>query len=129
MHLQELLNRSQATEDFKRAVQDFAAGRDTELITLGSRAPRIKVVRVLMKLLEHFPDIPMDRVHIEGHSSCSAFTGVLTFGPEETRVRFHWDCLWKAEQEGLRTWYGAPDQTLAAQRYGYQCFQTFEVAD
>lgn len=123
--LDQLLAESNATPEFKQAVQEFANGEEPDLIT-ASRAPQIKVLRVLMKLLETYPDEPISDVKIDGASSCSSFSGTLEFGPSQTKIRFNWDCSWKAEQEGLKTWYGLPDQTQAAMRYGYQCFQQFE---
>lgn len=124
-NLDRLLQASHATPEFKQAVQDFANGEETDLIVT-TRAPRIKVVRVLMKLLESHPKEPITDVKIDGQSSCSSFSGTLVFGPSQTKIRFNWDCAWKAEQEGLKTWYGMPDQTQAATRYGYQCFQQFQ---
>ncbi|MFQ5650987.1 MAG: hypothetical protein ACE5IY_13680 [bacterium] len=124
--LENLLNTSKAEPAFKQAVLDFAQNKNSTLIKY-SPAPKIKILRVLMKLLETFSDKPIAEVTIEGTSSCSAFSGILTFGPKQTVVRFNWDCSWKAQKEGYITWYGAPDQTKAAMKFGYDCFERFEV--
>jgi len=123
---QRLLAHSNADESFKAAVDQFCADKPSDLIQYPAGAPRIKVLRVLMKLLEEFPNEPITDVHIEAKSTCSAYVGHLEFGPSHTIVRFKWDCLWKAKQEGLRTWYGEPDQSKAAKAFGYQCFEEFQ---
>jgi hypothetical protein len=125
MQLQHLLNKSHATREFKDAILSFTGGADSPLIVYSERSPRIKVLRVLMKLLEAFPGAAIDSVHIEGESRCSSYRGHLMFGPDNQTIEFSWDCAWKAEQEGYMTWYGAPDQTKAAQEFGYQCFHRF----
>ncbi len=124
--VQHLLAGSKADESFKRALEMFFEGQETELIQYPAGSPRIKVARVLMKLLKEFPDEPITNVRVDGTSSCSGYAGLLVFNPNTVQVRFNWDCFWKAEQEGLRTWYGQPDQTKAAMAYGYQCFKAFE---
>ena len=126
--VEELLQTSKATQQFKTAVQGYLVGEDSSLIR-HTNAPRIKIIRVLAKLLDEYPDEPIGNVEISGASSCCSFNGVLTFGPTNSKVAFNWDCSWKAEQEGLQTWYGVPDQSKAAQVYGYQCFEKFEIVD
>ncbi|NIT73177.1 hypothetical protein GWO43_20305 [candidate division KSB1 bacterium] len=121
-----LLKDSKADETFKDAVRRFADGEKSELIKHAPGAPPVKIMRVLMKLLEEYPGEPITNVTIDGQSTCSAYHGTLTFGPKQTKIRFNWDCSWKAREAGFTTWYGAPDQTKAAQQYGYQCFETFE---
>ena len=125
----ELAAQSQATGQFKEALTNLINGKDSGLIVHSLGAPRIKLLRVLAKLLEEYPDEPISDVSIQASSSCSGFYGVLTFGPNASKIEFNWDCAWKAEQEGLQTWYGAPDQTKAAQLFGYQCFAKFEKVD
>ncbi len=124
-----LLRASRASEAFKQAVTDFARGRPSDRIRFSSGSPPIKVLRVLMKVLEVFPDAAISGVDIQGQSTCSSYYGVVTIEPGPIRVRFNWDCSWKAQEEGMRTWYGAPDQTGAAHKFGYQCFETFERVD
>jgi hypothetical protein len=124
--IDEIIENSHATAAFKRAVQKFIAGKESELIRYSPGSPRIKIIRVLTKILESFPDEAITDVNIEGRSSCSSYYGTLTIGPNALRIRFNWDCQWRAEHEGLRTWYGNPDQTKAAEMFGYQCFEKFE---
>lgn len=97
------------------------------MIKYTPRSPRIKVLRVLVKLLEKYPDEAINYVDIRGTSSCSRYYGTLTFAPGNISLEFNWDCCWKAKQVGLKTYYGMPDQTKAAQIYDYQCFEKFEV--
>lgn len=123
--LQHLLARSRSELTFKEAVQSFLAGADPELIKVPLGAPRIKILRVLKKLLSEYQDEPITDVTITGRSSCSAFEGHLTFGPDSKEIQFSWDCHWKAAQEGLMTYYGQPDQASAAATFGYQCFRDF----
>lgn len=125
--LKDLLEKSDATESFKRAVRDFSEGKDSKLIQYSSGSPKIKVLRVLMKLLDECREEPITEVDIQGASSCSSYLGTLTFGPNNGKIAFNWDCAWKAKQEGLKTWYGAPDQMKAARLFGYQCFERFET--
>ncbi|MFQ5865256.1 MAG: hypothetical protein ACE5IW_08530 [bacterium] len=124
--LDRLLEKSQATDSFKQAVQQLARGDESNLIQYSPGSPNIKVLRVLMKLLEQYPEEIISDVKIEGHSTCSSFHGTLIFGPGGTRIQFDWDCHWKAEQEGFKSWYGAPDQAKAARLFGYQCFREFK---
>ncbi len=124
-----LLEASRAEAAFKQAVLDFGNGANSPLIACSPGSPRIKVMRVLMQLLEAFPEETISDVSIEGESSCSSYSGRLTFGPANTEVFFNWDCSWRASQEGFVTWYGAPDQAKAAQMFGFRCFETFKVVE
>ncbi len=127
--LKTLLENSKASDAFKNAVQDFADGREAQLIKYSLGSPKVKVQRVLMKLLEAYRNEQISEVDIQGASSCSGYVGTLTFGPNQTKISFNWDCEWKAKQEGFETWYGAPDQIKAASQFGYQCFEKFEVIE
>ncbi len=122
-----ILENSNADSAFKTAVKNFEAGQDSELIRSSAGAPRIKVLRVLMKLLDEYPSEPITKVEISGRSSCSGFQGDLEFSPGNKKIDFNWDCAWKAEQESMIAWYGAPNQIKAVQIFGYQCFQIFEM--
>ncbi|RMD92737.1 MAG: hypothetical protein D6813_05400, partial [Calditrichaeota bacterium] len=73
--LMELITQSQATPQFKKAVAEFLRGQDSNLIKYSIGSPRIKVIRVLTKLLEEFPQEPISHVEIQGSSSCSAYRG------------------------------------------------------
>jgi len=127
--LKTLLENSEASDAFKNAVQDFADGKESQLIKYSLGSPKVKVQRVLMKLLEVYPDEKITEVNIQGSSSCSGYVGTLNFGPNKTKISFNWDCEWRAKQEGFITWYGAPDQIKAASQFGYQCFEKFEVVE
>ena len=127
--LKTLLENSEASDAFKNAVQDFADGKESQLIKYSLGSPKVKVQRVLMKLLEVYPDEQITEVNIHGSSSCSGYVGTLNFGPNKTKISFNWDCEWRAKQEGFITWYGAPDQIKAASQFGYQCFEKFEVVE
>ncbi len=127
--LKTLLGNSEASEAFKSAVRDFADGKESQLIKYSLGSPKVKVQRVLMKLLEAYRTEQISEVNIQGASSCSGYVGTLTFGPNQTKISFNWDCEWRARQEGFKTWYGAPDQIKAASQFGYQCFEKFEVIE
>jgi hypothetical protein len=127
--LQELLDQSRASDAFKKAVRDLAEGRRSPQIRTNRGAPTIKVLRFLQKLLEIYPDEAITEVEINGRSGCSEFHGEAVVYPSGRRIRFWWDCSWKAEQEGMSTWWGSPDQTKAAQVFGYQCFREFTEID
>ncbi len=123
--LDELLEASKATESFKEAVRDVVRGKLSPPIRASRGAPAIKVLRVLQKILEAYPGEPITAVEIEGRSGCSDFRGEAVVYPSGRRLRFWWDCHWKAEQEGMTTWWGGADQTGAARQFGYQCFREF----
>lgn len=124
--LELILRDSKASHTFKAAVVDCASGHGNQLIQSNLSAPPVKVLRVVMKLLEERPELPIQSVKIEGRSGCSTFTGQVTVRPNDTKFDFEWDCAWKAEQEGWEDTFGSPDQHRAAQTFGYQCFRRFE---
>src|SRR5690606_18610580 len=103
MNLVHFLRQSRATGAFKDAVAAFLRdGAANDRVAFDGYAPPVKVERTLAKLLEAFPEMELERVVIQGASGCEYFRGKLSaFGPEgERRIRFHWDCKWRAEQEG-----------------------------
>jgi hypothetical protein len=122
-----ILGKSQATESFKIDVAAFCAGRTAPRVTVEGFAPRIKVQRLLMQLLSREATLPITRVVVRGRSGCSDFTGEVKVETiSETRVfDFVWDCRWRAEVEGWTDCFGLPDQTRAAQEFGWQCFQVW----
>jgi hypothetical protein len=122
-----ILGKSQATESFKLDVTAFCSGRAAPRVTVEGFAPRIKVQRLLMQLLSREAELPITRVVVRGRSGCSDFTGeVKVETVSETRVfDFVWDCRWRAELEGWTDCFGLPDQTRAAQEFGWQCFQVW----
>ena len=120
-----ILGKSQATDSFKLDVTAYCAGRPAPSVHVEGFAPRVKVQRVLMQLLDSEAGLPITRVIVRGRSGCSDFSGeVRVETVSETRVfEFVWDCRWRAEQEGWIDCFGLPDQMRAAQEFGWQCFQ------
>lgn len=130
MNLSESLSRSRSSPDFQRAVEDFlASGRSNSRIGFEPGSPPVKVERVLMKLVESWPDLEFERVQIQARSGCEFYRGVATVvTPDETRiVQFEWNCKWRAEQEGWTDAFGFPDQIRAARTFGYDCFRHWDV--
>jgi len=123
--LKTLLEASAATDTFKKAVENFENGLDSDCIAHSADSPKVKVLRVIMKLIDTYPQEKISKVNISGQSSCSGYAGKLSFEPAGVEIEFDWDCYWKAEKEGMTTWYGQPDQLKAAQKFGYQCFKKF----
>jgi len=121
-----LLEQSAATDEFRAALAAWRHRRPQDRIEVLGYAPDIKVERFLTKLFEALPEQVIDSVVVDGRSGCSNFTGEATLEPGGVRVRFDWDCAWKAKVEGL-TAYGFPDQQRAAMEFGYDCFRVFEV--
>lgn len=129
MSLQTYLQRSRATDAFKDAVASFAReGRPNERLAFDAYSPPVKVQRTLTKLLEQHPELEIERVEIRGASGCEFFRGeiVAVTAGEPRRIRFHWDCKWKAVQQGWTDYFGFPDQIRAAREFGWDCFRTWE---
>ena len=129
MSLQQSLARSRATAAFRDAADAFArSGRPNDRIGFSLYCPPVKVERALTKLLEEYPALELDRVEVRGSSGCEFFRGDLSAfaGDDELRVRFYWDCKWKAVQQGWTDYFGFPDQTRAAREFGYDCFRQWE---
>ena len=124
--IEDLLERSKATADFKEAVRSFIERDDSDLIEYNAGGPKVKVERVITKLLEEYQDLPIERVVIDGSSGCEYYKGKLVFyAPKERVVSFYWDCSWRAIEAGYEDYYGFPDQARAAREFGYQCFREF----
>jgi hypothetical protein len=79
-----------------------------------------------MKLIESYPELPLESLAVDGLSGCSDFRGSATAEPGGLRFDFAWDCKWRAEQEGWLDAYGDPDQIRAARTFDYQCFERLE---
>ena len=123
------LDAAAAHPEFKRELLEYVRGGSSSRIALEGHAPRVKVERVLTQLLSAHPDLPIERVTLRGRSGCSDFTGqlVAVASNGEHRFNFVWCCAWRAEQEGWRDYFGFWDQARAAQEFGWDCFQTWEV--
>jgi hypothetical protein len=129
MRLGETLERAAVTPAFREALQRFLRdGRPNQAIDFGAHAPPIKVERTLIRALESYADLPVEHVRIRASSGCEFFRGelVVLAGAEQRRVRFDWDCRWKAKQLGWTDHFGFPDQARAAREFGHDCFRSWE---
>ena len=130
MSLLPFLQRSRASEPFRDAVARFLRdGRPCERIDFHVFSPPVKVERTLTRILEAYPELEIESVRIEAVSGCEYYRGsaAIQAGGEEHTVRFHWDCKWRAEQEGWRDYFGFFDQARAAREFGHDCFRQWEV--
>lgn len=130
MNVSDFLGQSRAAPAFREAVSSFLdSGRANDRIIFDSGSPPVKVERTLTKLLELHPELEIERVEVRGSSGCEYYRGDLTvFTTDgEQRIRFYWDCKWKAEQEGWTDAFGLPDQIRAARTFGYDCFRSWEA--
>jgi hypothetical protein len=123
--LDDLLSRSHAADSFKTAVRHYEAGHSSPLIGADRWQPPVKVLRVICKLLETYPDLAIERIDLAAAAGCSDYTGVLDVQPDGLRIRFDWNCEWKARQLGWVNFFKMPDQIRAANEMGYQCFREF----
>jgi len=122
----DLLDRSAATPAFREELGRFLRdGRSSGRVAYGYGCPPIKVQRTLHKLLVEYPHLPIESIEMNAASGCEYFRGQMTVrtAREERRVSFHWDCKWRAEQEGWRDWFGFPDQSRAAREFDWDCFR------
>ncbi|MDX2175467.1 MAG: hypothetical protein SF028_03245 [Candidatus Sumerlaeia bacterium] len=125
--LEELLESSKASREFREAVVHFAqTQRPNERVVFGRHNPPVKVMRAIMGLLERAPGLAIDSVRVDGESGCSDYRGKAVVNPGEIEFRFVWDCAWRARQEGWEDAFGYPDQQRAAREFGYRCFEVFE---
>lgn len=125
--LDELLVASAATPEFKEALLALTRGTHPERIEFNPGAPPTKVRRVLMKVLETWPELPIDRARIQAISGCSNFIGMVELQPGGRIVSFEWDCRWQARELGWVDHFGEADQIRAARELDYQCFKSFSL--
>lgn len=124
--VEELLEASAATPEFKEAVLQFARSKSPDpRLQFSPGNPPVKVLRAICGLLEAQPRLAIDSVKISASAGCSDYRGTLTVN-DSTRFNFVWDCAWKANQLGWKDYFGNPDQPRAAQTFGYRCFEVFE---
>lgn len=129
MPIREFLERSGATEPFRAAVDQFLrTGRSSDRIVFDYASPSVKVERTLTKVLEEYPGLALESIELRASSGCEYFRGHahLRTAEGERVVRFHWDCKWRAEQEGWKDWFGLADQARAAREFGHDCFRVWE---
>jgi len=126
----QILARSCATAQFKADVAAFAARVDVPSITLVRSAPRIKVIRLISQLLHAHPEWVVERIRVDARSGCSDFVGtaVVEGGGQSRVIEFAWDCRWRAEQQGWVDAFGFPDQIRAADEFGWNCFQHWQLS-
>lgn len=132
MPLLKSLAASSATPEFRDAVTAFLeTGASHDRIRFGPGSPPVKIERTLTKLLVEFADLPIESAEIDAESGCEYFRGevrVRSAGLDH-RVRFEWNCRWKADQLGWTDYFGFPDQTRAAREFGYDCFREWQPID
>jgi hypothetical protein len=129
MKTEELLLQSPAPEGFRAALAAFrSTGRANERISFDRLSPPVKVERAVIKALVEYPQLAIESIEIRGSSGCEFFRGtaIIRTADEERHVRFHWDCKWKAEQQGWRDYFGFADQARAAREFGWDCFVSWE---
>jgi hypothetical protein len=130
MPILDFLARSGSSDEFRGAVEQFlSTGQPNSLLVFDFRCPPVKVERMLTKLLESHPELPIERVILEARSGCDFFRGHASVeaGERSMQVRFDWNCRRKAEELGWTDWFGLPDQGRAAREFGYDCFQTWDA--
>ncbi|MBW3629432.1 MAG: hypothetical protein KY464_09060, partial [Gemmatimonadetes bacterium] len=126
MTIRDFLERSSATPAFQDAIRAFVrTGAPNDRVGFEAYSPPVKIERTLTKMLAAYPNLAIDRVEIRGSSGCEYFSGKLTIHAldGEREVLFHWDCKWRAQQQGWVDYFGFPDQTRAAREFGYDCFR------
>lgn len=129
MMLAELLERSRASAEFRSAITAFLSDRrPNDGVTFDRFSPPVKVERTLTKMLEEHPELEIERVEIDGASGCEYYRGDLRIHTARgvRNVRFHWDCKWRAAEEGWTDYFGFPDQIRAAREFGHDCFRTWQ---
>lgn len=128
--IQAFLDPASATPEFRDALIEFVhTGAPSDRVRFDHRSPPVKVERVLTKLLAEHPEFEVEAVEIDGSSGCEFYRGeavVTTSGGMARRIRFRWDCRWRALEQGWTDYFGFPDQARAAQEFGYDCFQVWE---
>jgi len=128
MNIIQLLERSRASDAFREAVVRFLRdGQPNDRVAYNGYAPPVKVERTLMQALEQYPELELESIEIRGTSGCEYFRGTMELRTmaEERRIKFHWDCKWRAEQQGWRDYFGFPDQARAAREFGHDCFRAW----
>jgi len=127
MPIEHLISGARASDEFKEDVVRYARGTPAERIRTVRHSPRIKVLRVLAQLLTEEVDLEVESVSIDAWSGCSDFRGVISVTTTEgiRSFRFHWDCSWRAEQQGWFDAFQLPDQIRAAHEFGWRCFSVW----
>ena len=129
--METLLSQSRASDEFKADLALFLAGDRPGRVKVESFVPRVKVQRLLSQLLAEESSLEIEQVVIRGSAGCSDFVGTIDV---HTRSGSHvfdfvWCCRWRAQREGFVDYYGFPDQSRAAEEFGWRCFQKWERRD
>jgi hypothetical protein len=128
MTLANLLPQARTSDSFRASLGAFLqTGRANDRVVFDRLSPPVKVERTLTKVLVEYPDLPIESIEVRGSSGCEFYRGVAVVrtATEERVVRFHWDCKWRAEQEGWHDYFGFADQGRAAREFGYDCFRAW----
>ncbi|HEU0015315.1 MAG TPA: hypothetical protein VFQ45_16625 [Longimicrobium sp.] len=129
MTILHLIDRCAVAPAFREALASFVRdGRSGERIVFDYGCPPVKVERTIHKLLVEYPRLPIESIEFRASSGCEFFRGRLLVrtADEERRIAFHWDCKWRAEEQGWKDWFGFPDQIRAAREFGWDCFRTWD---
>lgn len=128
MPILDYLARSAASTTFRTAVEHFVRTEQPNAhVAFEPHCPPVKVGRTLIRVLEAYPELEIERVAIDAESGCEFFTGraVIRAAASSRVVSFEWNCRWKAEQMGWVDWFGLPDQGRAAREFGHDCFRVW----
>jgi hypothetical protein len=123
-----VIQRSNATADFKADIGSFLMGERSERVKLETYVPRVKIQRLLTQLLTSESALEIEQVVIRGMSGCSDFVGSVDVQTSSGAhvFDFVWCCRWRAENEGYLDYFGFPDQARAAQEFDWRCFRRWE---
>ena len=126
--METLVTQSRATDEFKADLARFLAGDRPTRVKVESFVPRVKVQRLLSQLLAEEASLEIEQVTIRGSAGCSDFVGTVDVHTRSGShvFEFVWCCRWRAQREGYVGYFGLPDQSRAAQGFGWRCFQKWE---
>jgi hypothetical protein len=102
----------------------------TPRVTSSRPVPHVKIMRLLTHLLSAERDLEIESVRIHADSGCSDLTGVIDVICTDAtrRFSFQWDCAWRAREQGWTDCFGFPDQIRAADEFGWNCFQRWQLS-
>ena len=129
--LEQILAKSRAADPFKADVRAFCATGKATRIRIDGYIPPVKVQRLIKQMLSSEPELPIERIAVQGASGCSDFVGTVELRTVSvTHVYdFGWCCRWRAIEEGWTDYFGFPDQIRAAQEFDWRCFHTWKRMD
>ena len=129
--LEQILAKSRAADPFKADVRAFCATGKATRIRIDGYIPPVKVQRLIKQMLSSEPELPIERIAVQGASGCSDFVGTVELRTvTATHVYdFAWCCRWRAIEERWTDYFGFPDQIRAAQEFDWRCFHTWKRMD